>query len=106
MEINDKRVVITGANRGLGRALALACLRAGAREVVACARRLESLNDLKAAAGESAARLTAVALDVRDDTTIQEAARLGRADVLINNAGVACFGGVLKGQIEAIIEEA
>jgi len=106
MEINGKRVVITGANRGLGRALALACLRAGAREVVACARRPETIESIKAEANESAARLTAVALDLRDDKTIQQAARLGRADVLINNAGVACYGGALKGEIGAIIEEA
>jgi NAD(P)-dependent dehydrogenase (short-subunit alcohol dehydrogenase family) len=56
MEIKDKRVVITGANRGLGRALALGCLRAGAREVVACARRLETIESIKADAGDSAAR--------------------------------------------------
>lgn len=105
MEIEGKRVFITGANRGLGRALALACLRAGAGEVVAAARRLESLDGLKVDAGEVGARLTAVALDVTAGETIQEAARLGRADILINNAGVACYGGVLKGSLEAIIEE-
>lgn len=38
MEIEGKRVLVTGANRGLGRALALACLGAGAREVLAGAR--------------------------------------------------------------------
>lgn len=105
MEIEGKRVFITGANRGLGRALALACLRAGAAEVIAGARRPETVESIKAEAGESGARLTAVALDVTADETIASAARLGRMDILINNAGVACYGGALKGRIEAIIEE-
>lgn len=105
MEIKGKRVLVTGANRGLGRALALACLRAGAREVTACARRHEQLEDLKVEAAELAARLTTAALDVRDAAQVQAAAQLGLVDILINNAGVACYGGVLKGRIEEITEE-
>src|ERR1051325_2158361 len=105
MEITGKRVLVTGANRGLGRALALACLRAGAGEVVAGARHPEQLEDLKIEAGELAVRLMPVALDIRVEETIQEAARPGRVDILINNAGVACFGGVLKGRMEEIVEE-
>ena len=35
MEIEGKRVLVTGANRGLGHALMLACARAGAHKVVA-----------------------------------------------------------------------
>jgi len=49
MEIEGKRVLLTGANRDLGRALALACLGAGAREVLAGARQTESLENLRTA---------------------------------------------------------
>jgi NAD(P)-dependent dehydrogenase (short-subunit alcohol dehydrogenase family) len=105
MDIRDKRVVITGSNRGLGRALALACLRAGAREVVAGAREVSSLASLQTEAGELGARLVPVRLDVRVQTEIDDVARLGRADVLINNAGMAAFGGVLGADFAAIEDE-
>jgi NAD(P)-dependent dehydrogenase (short-subunit alcohol dehydrogenase family) len=105
MDIRDKRVVITGSNRGLGRALALACLRAGAREVVAGAREVSSLASLQNEAGELGARLVPVRLDVRVQADVEDVARLGRADVLINNAGLAAFGGILKADFAAIEEE-
>ena len=56
MEIEGKRILITGANRGLGRALALACAEAGAGEVVAGARRPEELETLVNSADARAAR--------------------------------------------------
>ena len=85
MKIEGKRVLVTGASRGLGRALALACLGAGAREVLAGARQLESLENLRETAAD--VRLTPVRLDVTSEDDVRAAADLGRVDILINNAG-------------------
>ena len=93
MKIEGKRVLVTGASRGLGRALALACLGAGAREVLAGARQLESLENLRETAAD--VRLTPVRLDVTSEDDVRAAADLGRVDILINNAGVCVYGRVL-----------
>ncbi len=94
MEIEGKRVLVTGASRGLGRALALACLTAGAREVLAGVRQPESLKNLKETAKD--VRLTPVRLDVTSEDDVRAAADLGRVDILINNAGVSVYGSVLQ----------
>src|SRR5947209_820961 len=104
MEIEGKRILITGANRGLGRALALACAEAGAGEVVACARRTEELETLVNSAG-ARAKLTLLRLDVTSDEDVSAAAASGRVDVLVNSAGVAVYGGILKAGMEEIRRE-
>jgi NAD(P)-dependent dehydrogenase (short-subunit alcohol dehydrogenase family) len=104
MEIEGKRILITGANRGLGRALTLACAEAGAREIVAGARRLEELEaTIKSVAGR--AKVTPVRLDVTSDEDVSAAAASGRVDVLINSAGIAVYGGVLKAGMEDVRRE-
>ncbi|MBW8484124.1 oxidoreductase [Actinomadura parmotrematis] len=82
--------LITGASRGLGRALTEAVLANGDR-VVAAARRPEGLDDLAARYGE---RIRPVALDVTDAAAaaraVEEATRaFGGLDVVVNNAGYA-----------------
>jgi short-subunit dehydrogenase len=104
MEIEGKRILITGANRGLGRALALACAEAGAGEIVAGARRPEELGALTGGVG-ARAKLTPVRLDVTSDDDVNAAAASGPVDVLINNAGVAVYGGALKAGMEEIRRE-
>jgi NAD(P)-dependent dehydrogenase (short-subunit alcohol dehydrogenase family) len=104
MELEGKRILITGANRGLGRALALACAEAGAGEVVAGARRPEELETLVNSVG-ARAKLTPLRLDVTSDGDVSAAAASGRVDVLVNNAGVAVYGGVLKAGMEEIRRE-
>jgi len=88
-----ERVAITGGARGIGRATAEACLRAGMSVVIgdldgsACA----------AVAAELGDRAVGLALDVRNpesfETFLAEAEeRIGPLDALINNAGVAPIG--------------
>lgn len=100
MEIEGRRVLITGANRGLGRALALACLSAGASEVLAGARTpdnpKETFHD---------ERLKPVTLDITSETDVNAAAEMGRVDVLINNAGICLFGSVLRVPLEQLQHE-
>lgn len=104
MEIEGKRILITGANRGLGRALAVACAEAGAGEIVAGARRPEELESLVNSVG-ARAKITPVRLDVTSDEDVSTASASGRVDVLVNNAGVAVYGGVLKAGMEEIRRE-
>ncbi|OBJ42797.1 short-chain dehydrogenase/reductase [Mycolicibacterium mucogenicum] len=85
--------LITGASKGLGRALAEAALAAG-DQVVAAVRNPDSVADLSTSYGD---RFTTVAFDARDASAAArpiEAAidRYGRLDVLVNNAGRAIVG--------------
>lgn len=88
-----KNWLITGANRGLGRAFALAALERGDR-VVATARDTAGLDDLVQRFGDLIVPLT---LDVTDRAACfavvaAGAAALGRLDVVVNNAGYGLFG--------------
>lgn len=91
LDLVDKRVLVTGAGRGIGRAIALTFAREGAR-VVACARSGADLDavvaDIRAAGGTA----TAIPGDVstREGATraVDDAlAVLGGLDVLVNNVG-------------------
>ena len=99
MEIEGKRVLITGASRGLGRALVTAFVEAGASEVIAGARKPEDREALKAP------RVTPVQLDVTVADDIEELVHLGPIDILVNNAGVAGFGNPLTMDFAAVQEE-
>lgn len=81
MNLEQKTVLITGANRGIGRALVDEALTRGAGRVYAGTRGPLHHAD---------ARVTAVRLDVTNTAQIQAAvAQIPSLDVLINNAGVA-----------------
>ena len=92
--VDEARVwFVTGAGRGIGRAVASAALTAGER-VVGTARKPDVLDDLRARHGD---RLHVPALDVdqRHDVlaTVDEAvATFGRIDVVVNNAGYGLMG--------------
>jgi len=93
MNIKNATAFVTGANRGIGRAIVLELLAAGAAKVYAAARNTDNLTDLLETAG---GRVTAVALDITKPDQIAAAA-LAHTDVtlLINNAGVAGFSGLI-----------
>jgi NAD(P)-dependent dehydrogenase (short-subunit alcohol dehydrogenase family) len=83
MNIADKTLLITGASRGIGRALIDEALRRGARRVYAGTRGPLPHAD---------ARVTAVNMDVTSAGDIQRAvASIDSLDVLINNAGIAPY---------------
>ncbi|MEQ9093011.1 MAG: SDR family NAD(P)-dependent oxidoreductase [Miltoncostaeaceae bacterium] len=91
-ELAGHRAVVTGASRGVGRAVAAALASAGA-EVVATATAVEHLASLRQEADASGGRLLALAADLSDAAAAADlgsrcAAALGRVDVLVNNAGV------------------
>ena len=105
MEVSGRRVLVTGASRGLGRALVLACARAGAHEVVAGARRTETLAARPDEPAALFSRIRPVRLDVTREEDVLAAAELGRVDILINNAGSVAFGGVFKAEMEDLTRE-
>jgi NAD(P)-dependent dehydrogenase (short-subunit alcohol dehydrogenase family) len=79
--IEGKSVLVTGANRGLGKALVQEALKRGARRVYAASRRPVAHAD---------ERVIPVILDVTDPAQIQQAAEgVDSLDILINNAGVS-----------------
>ena len=99
MEIEGKRILVTGASRGLGRALVTAFVEAGAAEVIAGTRKIEDRESLQSA------HVTPVRLDVTSDRDIEVVAGMGTIDILINNAGVAGFGNPLTMSFESVQEE-
>ena len=87
-----RRVVVTGANRGLGLEFARQ-LAARGDDVVAAARHPKTADALNKLASKSAGRVTVVRLDVGDPEDIAAAAlhvgeRFDAVDLLINNAGI------------------
>ena len=83
IDIANKTVLITGANRGIGRALVSEAIRRGAKRVFAGSRGPISIADN---------RVTPLTLDVTNTSQIQRAVEaVDSLDVLINNAGVAIY---------------
>ncbi|MEU7827440.1 SDR family oxidoreductase [Nonomuraea sp. NPDC049129] len=93
MELKNAVAVVTGANRGLGRHLAVQLLEHGAK-VYAAARRPESVD----VAGAIPLRL-----DVTDEESIRAAARLASdATLLVNNAGISTGTPLIASDMEAV----
>jgi NAD(P)-dependent dehydrogenase (short-subunit alcohol dehydrogenase family) len=88
---------VTGANRGIGRALVRALLAAGVGKVYAAARDVAKLNGLS-----NERRVVAVPIDVTDERSISALVkRAADVTLLINNAGVLDFGSVLDAPQQA-----
>jgi NAD(P)-dependent dehydrogenase (short-subunit alcohol dehydrogenase family) len=92
MQIEGKRILISGAGRGLGRTLVGAFVEAGAAEVFAGTRNAEARDGLN---HDFAERVTPIQLDVTSDSDVDALSQLGTIDILINNAGIAGFGNPL-----------
>lgn len=105
MNINNRRVLITGASRGLGRTLAFACAAAGAREVFAGARKAEDIESLTGEASSLDAPVLPIRLDVTSDADVESTKQLGPIDILINNAGVAGYGNPVLMDFEDVMRE-
>ena len=81
MKIPDSTIPVTGANRGLGKALVEEALRRGAKRVCAGARQSFEHAD---------SRVTPLTLDVTNAAQIRAAVeRINALDILINNAGIS-----------------
>ena len=91
-DLSGKTALVTGASRGLGRAMALALAQAGA-DVALNARQAESLKETADEVRRAGRKALIAAGDVGDEAKAKEIveqvqAKLGRIDIFINNAGV------------------
>jgi len=94
----DQVAIVTGAGRGIGRAVALAFAAEGARVVLASRTRAD-LAEVAGAIRDGGGTALALPTDVTQDAAVEAlveevAAQLGRIDILVTAAGVAAFGPV------------
>ena len=95
MLLEDRVALITGASRGIGRAVATTFAEHGASVVITS--RSPELDETAALIRDRGGRATAVRGDLRDDAFPRELIKVckkehGRIDVLVNNAGVLLSG--------------
>ena len=98
--LSDKVAIVTGASRGIGRAIALALASQGAK-VVASARNAEALAELiakiKSQGGDALAVVGDVAVEDDANNLVKKAVEAyGQVDVFINNAGITRDGLLLR----------
>ena len=91
-DLSGKVALVTGASKGLGRAMALGLAKAGC-DLALCARDAGGLRETRAAAEASGVRAETFSMDVLSRDSVGRAvdavvAALGKIDVLVNNAGV------------------
>lgn len=93
IDLRGKAVLVTGANRGIGKALVQVLAARGVARIYAAARQLQDAGALVAIAPQL---IVPLQLDITRTEDITAAAmRLGELDVLINNAGIANGSGFL-----------
>ncbi|MFY1688612.1 SDR family oxidoreductase [Plantactinospora sp. WMMB782] len=97
MQINGKKALVTGANRGLGKAFVEALLARGATTVYATARRPDQIEIPGA---------VPLRLDITDPASIEAAAtEVGELDILVNNAGISTEAPLLGPSTENVRRE-
>lgn len=97
MSVENKVVLISGSNRGIGAATVKALLKAGVSKIYAGARNVSSLPDF------NDVRVVPIQLDVSDDASVAAASQIALdVDVLINNAGVMAFNDFTTSALDSI----
>lgn len=92
--LKDKVILITGANRGIGKSLVKASLEKGARKIYATSRDLNKMPNF----GDY--RVVSLELDITDKTQISRVLKKATdVEVLINNAGILSHGNILEGEL-------
>ena len=95
-DLKDKVVLVTGASRGIGKAISIAVAQSGA-EVILVARDEEKLKQVKEEINHFKGKAVVIKADFSKENEViqlfeQIKKKYQRLDVLINNAGVASFG--------------
>ena len=106
MAITDKALagrtaLVTGASRGIGRAIAIALGRRGAKVIINYASKEDAARETAAAVEAAGGQAAIVAFDVANSTAVTDAIKgigkeHGGLDILVNNAGVAVNGLLMR----------
>jgi 3-oxoacyl-[acyl-carrier protein] reductase len=104
MKLKNRVAVVTGAARGIGKAIALTFLREGAKVAIIDSDR-ERLEILKKDMGKENKEVMVIPCDITKSSEVngmvdQVRKRFGRIDILVNNAGI-----IRRGTIETVTEE-
>ena len=99
-DLKNKNALITGAGKGIGKAIALALAKEGVN-VVLVSRTADDIEKLATKIRSLRVKALAITADVSDITSIDQAVakaveEFGTIDILINNAGIAAFGKFLE----------
>src|SRR5699024_9447572 len=100
ISLTGKKAIITGAGKGIGRATALALAKEGV-SLGLLARTEEDLKKVADEVNDSGVQVAIATADVSSNDQVTSAVdklinELGSVDILINNAGIAKFGGFLE----------
>lgn len=92
--LEGRTILVTGANRGIGKSIVQAALSRGAAKIYAAVRRLESAEPLVAEFGD---KIVPIRIDLEDPESIKSAAATATdVDIVVNNAGVLKTVNVLE----------
>src|SRR5215472_15769789 len=102
--LQGKIALVTGAGRGIGRAVALMLAQSGC-QVILSARTVEQLEAVEQEIKDHSGAAFALPVDLTDDTAVQKLATesrrvFGAVDILINNAGWGKRAPVVKARVE------
>ena len=101
IDLNNTTALVTGANRGIGKAIVESFLAHGAKKVYLAVRNLESINDLVATYGE---RVQPIHVDLANADSIKQLAQQAPdVEIVVNNAGVLEVANPLSENAEAAL---
>ena len=107
INFNQKKVLVTGAGKGLGKACALAMAETGAH-VIALSRTINDLDNLEKLINRTKGKITKVVCDVTDyQQLILSMEKIKKIDILVNNAGTnipELFKNVKQQSLERLID--
>ncbi len=96
MDFKDKIIFVSGANRGIGKAIVEALLKRGAKKIYAAARNPDQIST-------EDARIEKIALDITDQAQIDATAKqCADTQILINNAGALVTQSAFEGTMDGI----
>ena len=99
--LSGKVALVTGASRGIGRAIAIALARRGAKVIVNYASREDAAREVAAAITATGGQAVVAGFDVANSAAVTDSIKAlakehGSLDILVNNAGIAVNGLLMR----------